>query len=168
MKFSRDLATNLAASPELLLSVSRWMLPALLSGVLCSVFMTAHSQDQDARGAVLHPKPENLQVLPRDIAAVRLGRLMKQFESDLGVTCSYCHVENRDTGKLDYKSDDNPAKQTTRIMITMLDDINSTHLAKLEGDRRYATQVTCGSCHQGRKHPQTTNHESPGTGDLIR
>lgn len=98
--------------------------------------------------------PTNLQVLPKNIAAAALGRLMKRYEGDLGVPCSYCHVENRDTGKLDYVSDENPMKQTARAMIAMLDDINDRHLAQLGGDRRYAVAVTCGSCHQGRSSPR--------------
>jgi len=136
------------------MTVSRGMFLALLSGILCSAFVTGYSQDQDAGKDAQHSKLVNLQVLPRDIAPVRLGRLMKQYEADLGVTCSYCHVENRETGKLDYASDDNPAKQTARIMMTMLDDINDRHLSQLAGDRRYAVPVTCGSCHQGRSNPQ--------------
>ncbi len=95
----------------------------------------------------------NLQVLRRDMPPAKLGKLMKRYEQELGVSCSYCHVENRDTQKLDYASDENPAKQTARIMIAMLDDINDKHLAQLGGDRRYAVPVSCGSCHQGRANP---------------
>jgi Photosynthetic reaction centre cytochrome C subunit len=65
------------------------------------------------------------------------------------VKCSHCHVEDPQTQKLDYTSDENPRKQTARIMISMLTDINDNYLAQLGGDRRYAVPVTCGSCHQG-------------------
>ena len=98
-------------------------------------------------------RPVNLQVLPGDIAPASLGRLMKKYGQDLGVECSYCHVENRDTGKLDYVSDDNPRKQSARVMIGMLQEINDRYLGQLSGDSRYAAQVTCGSCHQGRANP---------------
>jgi hypothetical protein len=94
----------------------------------------------------------NLKVLPRDIPAASIGKLMKRYEEDLGVSCSYCHVENPQTQKLDYASDDNPTKETARIMIAMLNDINSKYLSQL-GDRRYAVPVTCGSCHQGQSNP---------------
>lgn len=97
---------------------------------------------------------QNLQSLPEDITVPRLARLMKRYEKDLGVACSYCHVENRETGKLDYVSDDNPKKNIARIMIAMLDDINDKHLSRLGGDQRYSTPVTCGSCHLGRANPQ--------------
>lgn len=105
-------------------------------------------------------KPVNLQVLPQDIAPKALGALMKRYEKDLGVSCAYCHVENRDTGKVDYVSDENPMKHTARVMIGMLADINEKHLAQL-GDRRYAVPVTCGSCHQGRSNPPTFEGRSP-------
>jgi len=104
--------------------------------------------------------PQNLQVLPKDLAPRSLNRLMKRYEQELGVSCSYCHVENRDTGKLDYVSDENPKKHIARIMIAMLDDINDRHLAQLGADTRYAAGVTCGSCHRGRANPQAYEGQS--------
>jgi hypothetical protein len=98
-------------------------------------------------------RPVNLQVLPKDTAPATLGKLMKRFEKELGVSCSHCHVEDPQTQKLDYASDDNPAKQTARLMIAMLDEINGKYLAQLGGDRRYSVPVTCGSCHQGQSSP---------------
>ena len=90
---------------------------------------------------------------PADTSRASVRGLMKQYERDLGVSCSYCHVEDRDSGIIDYAADENPRKQTARIMISMLNDINEKHLAALGGDRRYAQSVTCGSCHQGRTSP---------------
>jgi hypothetical protein len=105
-----------------------------------------------AAGAT-HFKPVNLKVLPQEISTAELGRLMKGFEKDLGVTCNHCHVEDPATRKFDYASDENPAKSQARLMITMLKDINDKYLAQLGGDRRYAVPVTCGSCHQGQSSP---------------
>ena len=112
-----------------------------------------YSQDQDAGKDAQHSKLVNLQVLPKDTSSASLGKLMKRITQDLGVQCSHCHVENPQTQKLDYVSDENPAKQTARIMIAMLDDINNKYLAQLDGDRRYAIPITCGSCHQGQSSP---------------
>lgn len=95
----------------------------------------------------------NLKVLPKDISEVELGKRMKSFEADLGVKCSHCHVEDPATRKFDYASDDNPDKTTARLMITMLQDINSKYLGQLGGDPRYAVPVTCGSCHLGQSSP---------------
>lgn len=98
-------------------------------------------------------KPVNLQALPKELSGASVGKLMKRFEQDLGVKCSHCHVEDPQTQKLDYASDENPRKLTARLMISMLDDINDKYLAQLGGDRRYAVPVTCGSCHQGQSSP---------------
>jgi hypothetical protein len=137
---------------------------ALLSGMVLSGIATfAISQDQTPTGHgavtsaevpdVPRGKPVNLQVLPADISAAQIGKLMKRFEADLGVTCNHCHVEDPTTRKFDYASDENPDKTTARLMISMLQDINDKYLARLGGDRRYAVPVTCGSCHLGQSSP---------------
>ena len=107
-----------------------------------------------ADGAAEPGPPTNLQVLPAQLSRASVRSLMKQYERALGVSCSYCHVEDGDSGVIDYASDENPRKHTARLMISMLDEINDKHLAQLGGDRRYAQPVTCGSCHQGRATPQ--------------
>lgn len=140
--------------------VSRGRILAVVSSFLFGAVVAAYSQERSrepaADGAAARETsapPTNLRVLPRDLSRASLRSLMKQYERDLGVSCSYCHVENRDTGNLDYASDENPVKETARLMIAMLDDINGKYLAQLGGDRRYAVPVTCGSCHQGRSSP---------------
>jgi hypothetical protein len=134
-------------------------LPRVLAlALLCSALSVAVATSPlpGQTGAADEPprsRPVNLKVLPADIAPATLGRLMKRYGQDLGVECSYCHVENRDTGKLDYVSDENPRKQTARVMAGMLQEINDKYLAQLGADSRYASEVTCGSCHQGRSNP---------------
>ena len=98
-------------------------------------------------------KPVNIKVLAKEISAAEIGRVMKKFETDLGVKCDHCHVEDPSTQKFNYASDENPAKSTARQMISMLKDINEKYLPQLGADRRYAAQVTCGSCHQGQSSP---------------
>jgi hypothetical protein len=134
---------------------------ALTSGLLClGAAVGAPSQDpisEDSTAAIAaavrHGKPVNIKVLPKEISAVEIGKVMRRFETDLGVKCSHCHVEDPNTHKFDYASDDNPAKGTTRLMIAMLNDINEKYLPLLGGDKRYAIHVTCGSCHQGQSSP---------------
>jgi len=113
------------------------------------------SDDSAAAIATLvpHTKPVNIKVLPKEISAAEIGKIMKRFETDLGVKCGHCHVEEPGTNKFNYPSDENPAKSTARQMISMLKDINEKYLPQLGGDRRYAAQVTCGSCHQGQSSP---------------
>jgi len=140
----------------------RGLVLALLSCLSIGAAMATYSQDesQEMGGRVAtvvesvpRSKPVNLQVLPKDISAASIGKLMKRFEQDLGVKCSHCHVENPQTQKIDYASDENPRKQSARLMISMVNDINDKYLAQLGGDARYAVPVTCGSCHQGQTSP---------------
>ena len=117
-----------------------------------ALFAGTWTQAQDGAAAAV-AAPANLRVLPAHSSRASVRSLMKQYERELGVSCSYCHVEDRDSGVIDYASDENPRKHTARIMISMLNDINEKHLAQLGGDRRYAQPVTCASCHQGRASP---------------
>lgn len=131
------------------------VLPLILATIM---LVTGRAEDMPALPG---DAPTNLQVLPKDLAPRSLDRVMKRYGQDLGVKCSYCHVENRETGKLDYASDENPKKHTARVMIAMLEEINDNHLARLGADARYAAGVTCGSCHRGRANPQAFEGKSP-------
>ena len=125
---------------------------AVAAGVL-SLGAATFAVSQQTEPDFARLKPVNLRVLPKDISARELGKQMKGFEADLGVTCSHCHVQDTVTRKFDYASDENPDKTTARLMITMLKDINDKYLAELGRDRRYTVPVTCGSCHQGQSSP---------------
>ena len=127
---------------------TKWAAPA---GLALGTLAWMASADEAAQPA---PRATNLQVLPAQLSSAGARSLMRQYERALGVSCGYCHVEDRDFGFIDYASDENPRKHTARLMITMLNEINDRHLAQLGGDRRYAQPVTCGSCHQGRATPQ--------------
>jgi hypothetical protein len=133
-----------------------------VSGVLLGVAACATSQAQDAKtsdGAVMiHNDAQsvrrNLKVLSARISDSDLILLMVRYGQELGVQCGFCHVENQQTQEIDFASDENPMKQTARVMIGMLVDINTKYLAKI-GDRRYAVPITCGNCHQGQTFPPT-------------
>lgn len=86
---------------------------------------------------------------------------MKGYARELGVSCRHCHVEDPQTQTVDYVSDDKPAKQTARVMIAMLNDINDKYLARLGRDPRYSVPVTCGSCHQGQSTPPAFESGEP-------
>ena len=110
-------------------------------------------------------KPNNLRVLPKDSSAGDIKNLMDQYGRELGVKCEYCHAQSARTQQLDYASDDNPAKQTARVMIAMLDEINNKYLAQLD-DQKYAVLVTCGNCHQGQADPPSFEGASSSTRNL--
>lgn len=68
--------------------------------------------------------------------------MMGAFRVALGVRCTGCHVEG------DFASDAKEEKETARMMITMVRDINS----KFSDGKEH---VTCFTCHRGSEHPQT-------------
>lgn len=98
---------------------------------------------------------KNLQVLPADITSKQLSEIMvDKFQDELGVTCGFCHAENKDTHKPDYASDEKPEKEIARAMMRMTININEQYFElkhPLIGDSVLA--VTCGTCHNGQPHP---------------
>lgn len=121
---------------------------AAAQGVASPGVASQGAASQDAAYA----RPTNLRVLPKDISAADLKDWMERYDEALGVTCDYCHVQDPQTQRFDYASDDNAKKQTARVMIAMLDDINGKFLSQL-GDPRYPVNVSCGNCHQGQSEP---------------
>src|SRR5262245_42358357 len=105
-----------------------------------------------AVGAVaqLPAKPENLQVLPKDMPTDTVVAVMRGFAMSLGVRCTFCHVERTPAGgpatagapgqpapggapgagpgggggpfaNFDFKSDEKDHKKIARIMMRMVD-----------------------------------------------
>src|SRR5258705_4422251 len=68
---------------------------------------------------------KNLKVLPKNISSKALSRIMvDDFTDGLGVSCGFCHAEQKDSHKLDYASDEKPEKQIARMMMGMTIGIN--------------------------------------------
>lgn len=101
------------------------------------------------------PKPTNLQVLPKDIAPEQLIKIMRGFAGALGVECSFCHAGKPQTHHLDFASDAKPEKATARLMMHMVQTIDTDYLAKInDPDATPADKhVTCGTCHRGHSMP---------------
>jgi hypothetical protein len=99
---------------------------------------------------------KNLQVLPKNISTKDLQKIMvDEFQDGLGVTCGYCHAQEKDGSlHLDYASDEKPEKQIARKMMMMSIEINKNYF---EVDHPVlgsgALSVTCITCHQGTAHP---------------
>ena len=85
--------------------------------------------------------PKNLKILK--VEDLRAG-VMRQYTQALGVTCAHCHVQG------DNASDDKPQKNTARMMIAMVNEIN----AKFP-DGAAKAKVTCYTCHNGKVTPLT-------------
>ena len=97
----------------------------------------------------------NLKVLPKGIGSKQLSQIMvDDFSDGLGVSCSFCHVEDKNSHKLDYASDDNPQKNVARSMMKMTLKINKQFFdvrRPLIGDSILV--VNCISCHHGNAFP---------------
>lgn len=114
----------------------------------------ANSAQSNVRMHHSLPQPKNLQVLPKDISARDLIATMRGYTQALGVECSFCHAENPQTHRLDFASDANPHKNTARIMIRMVNEINPKYLATADPDAPQPEKTaTCGTCHRGYSLP---------------
>jgi len=115
------------------------------------------------RALPIPDKFTNLQVLPKDISKDQLVQTMRGFATSTGTRCIFCHVskdpndkEGNDLSKFDFASDANDHKKIARAMLIMTQNINKefiqAQIKPLMGDE--AENVTCFTCHQGKKHPQ--------------
>ena len=97
----------------------------------------------------------NLKVLPKNTSAKELSRIMvDDFTDGLGVSCGFCHKEDKASHQLDYVSDENPEKQIARKMMRMAIRINRRYFKSehaVIGDSSLV--VTCYTCHKGTPVP---------------
>ena len=87
--------------------------------------------------------------LLRDTPAKELLALMDtSYSKALGVDCTSCHIADK------WADESRPNKAKARIMIEMVDAINSQHLVQMprKRDGGYPT-VTCIKCHRGMATP---------------
>lgn len=116
--------------------------------------------------AQIPSKFENLQVLPKNIPRDSLVAIMRGFAGSLGVRCSFCHVEREGPPppmtpdmapgpNLDFKSDAKDHKQIARVMMRMVDSINTAFLPRIPNRDVPATNVGCVTCHRGLPKPGT-------------
>jgi hypothetical protein len=121
------------------------------------------------------PAPVNLQVLPKDMSRPEVVQTMRTFTRALGVRCQHCHVgEGNDLSKFDFASDEKPTKKIARAMLTMVMDINTTHLAGIgepapaAPGEPPALKVTCFTCHRGETMPLSAPPPREGRGGGAR
>ncbi|MEO8378883.1 MAG: c-type cytochrome [Acidobacteriota bacterium] len=82
-----------------------------------------------------------------DIPADRFLRIMDiGYRQSLGVSCDYCHVEDR------WEADEKRPKRAAREMILMVRMINE-HLGKLTEIDTMDASVNCTTCHRGYVKP---------------
>src|ERR1700681_2523897 len=113
--------------------------------------------------AIEPPKPPdeftNLKVLPKDISAKALQKIMvDEFQDGLGVGCNFCHSNEKGSLHLDYASDAKQEKEAARSMMLMTMDINKKYFRvehPLIGDSLMV--ISCVTCHHGTSYPGKTD-----------
>ena len=138
------------------------MRPAAVA-LLCLLFATSASPQQTevkenpAVTALLKELGENAKKpagevfrnvkLLKDVPADRFLRIMDTgYRGSLGVSCDYCHVEDR------WEADEKRPKRAAREMIVMTRTIND-HLGKLTEIDTQDAAVNCTTCHRGYVKP---------------
>lgn len=103
----------------------------------------------------------NLKVLPRNISSKALSTIMvDEFSDALGVSCNFCHAEEKGSHRLDYVSDAKPEKEMARTMMRMTLRVNKRYFNLKHPMLEDATLViTCKSCHHGQPHPDNASGE---------
>jgi len=107
------------------------------------------------------PPPQNLQILPKDIAREQLLNIMRGMAQGLGVQCSYCHIAEGRGGLNDFATDEKQPKKTARVMMQMTQHVNetlSTGIGKAAAD---VTRVGCFTCHRGKAIPDPVPPVAP-------
>lgn len=98
----------------------------------------------------VNDKFKNLQVLPKNITADSLDRIMGVFNEALGVDCKFCHTWNQEIYKMEFEKDTKPEKEIARKMMLMTMDINKKHFQfNEEVNAAQVEAVTCYTCHKG-------------------
>jgi len=93
---------------------------------------------------------KNLKVLPQDISKDSLMGLMKSYNKALGVKCNHCHSKDK-------SADDVYAKEITRHMIKMTDELNEKAFNPIGPE--FQNAINCATCHRGSTSPMKATTE---------
>jgi hypothetical protein len=90
----------------------------------------------------------------------QVHEIMHKWEGALGTECSTCHAADpKNIGpngkpRLNFADDSKPEKAAARLMYTMVEQINTQYVSKIENS---GAPVTCGTCHRGHLDPPQYN-----------
>lgn len=118
------------------------------------------NQDTLITRPVEKPHWKNVKVIPKNTDDDQMERIMFKMAKSLGVTCLYCHVPTRPEifpKRVDFGSDESPAKRIARDMMRMTDKINRKYF-NYTNSYDYASitdkfGIDCNSCHYGLQKP---------------
>jgi hypothetical protein len=128
-----------------------------LAGTLTVAAQAPQGQGQGRPGGAGAPQqpPQNLQVLPKDMARPQLLQAMQSISAALGVTCAHCHVFVGPNDPMnDFASDAKPTKNVARAMIRLVREVNPmVQKAVPSKPADQVAAVNCGVCHRGAAIP---------------
>ncbi len=127
----------------------------------CAIVVSVAVAQEPAPAAGGHPHPPappptNLQVLPKTLTGEQVHEIMHKWEAALGAECTTCHAADPEkkmpNGRpmLNFADDSKPEKGTARLMVKMVEEINSQYIGKVDSS---GAPVTCGTCHRGHLDP---------------
>jgi hypothetical protein len=96
----------------------------------------------------------NTKVIPHATPVIQVVGMMRNFTSDLGVRCQFCHLgrEGQPLDQFDFPSDEKRTKLVARQMMLMVQEINR-RVDTLPKGTNPTLQVTCATCHRGVSRP---------------
>jgi hypothetical protein len=106
------------------------------------------------------PKWKNLKVLPKTLDDDQMDRIMNQYKRQIGVGCDYCHTYTKPDvfpKRMDFASDELPAKRIARDMMRMTYKINKKYFGFVNDygfDSFMKQPVSCRTCHRGLPKPR--------------
>lgn len=96
----------------------------------------------------------NTKVIPHDTPVTQVIGMMRNFTSDLGVRCPFCHVgkEGQPLAEFDFAKDEKRTKLVARQMMRMAAEVNS-RIDTIPERPVPGVTVTCRTCHRGISRP---------------
>ena len=121
---------------------------------LAAVLLVAGAASAQAPGKFPPDSLVNTKVIPHKTPVTEVLGMMRNFTTDLGVRCPFCHVgtEGAPIASFDFPNDEKRTKLVARQMMLMLAEVNR-RVDTLPGRQSPGLVATCATCHRGVSRP---------------
>ena len=127
------------------LAARRDSLTAMRTGVIADLMTRLAGKEATRAGDQF----KNI-LLMKDTTAGQFVKVMDYYGRSLSVGCMFCHTAGN------WADDTKPEKKTARLMIELVNLINTQGLSKLPvGRSGFTPRISCVTCHRGRQTPGT-------------
>ena len=122
---------------------------AISFAALCVAASTAAAQAKFPPDSLV-----NTRVIPHSTPPIQVIGTMRNFATELGVRCQFCHVgeEGRPLDQFNFVTDEKRTKLVARQMMLMVQEVNR-RVDSVPGHQPDDPQVTCATCHRGVSKP---------------